>query len=271
MENNYGYIYKTVLKNGKIYIGQHKSNKNKDYSYYGSGALLNKDDIKSTDILEYCTIENINSREKYWIKKYNSIDKSIGVNLTIGGSGSKRKSSELEAEIHKLKDRLKEAKEELQEQVKEQNAYRKKTIQELRIDFRIATFRRIYNEFFKEEDINEYWADVYSDCVYLLTEECEDTNYKQEVFGDVVNEELEESIGQLASEQVNEMRKEYIINKNYFGKILEKNPNGCDDDNYIINKVREELLLDIDNFNDYIYWINDENDRYTTRELLLHD
>lgn len=85
------YIYKTTnLLNGKIYIGQHHG---KRKNYLGSGKLLlqeikkyGRDNFK-IEILEYCDEKNIDEKEKYWIKKLNSTDKSIGYNITIGGNG----------------------------------------------------------------------------------------------------------------------------------------------------------------------------------------
>lgn len=92
----YGYIYKTTnLINGKIYIGQHKSDKF-DKSYYGSGKrFLNafnkygKDNF-SCEIIEWCkTREIANDRERYWISYYNTQDRNIGYNITEGGEGWK--------------------------------------------------------------------------------------------------------------------------------------------------------------------------------------
>lgn len=90
----YGYIYKTTnLINGKIYIGQHKSNKF-DANYYGSGKSFysafkkyGKENFK-VEILEWCeTLEITNTQEKYWIEFYNSQNKEIGYNITDGGEG----------------------------------------------------------------------------------------------------------------------------------------------------------------------------------------
>lgn len=84
-------IYKTTnLINGKIYIGQDKNN---NPNYYGSGDLI-KHAIKKygkkyfiKEILCVCeTIEELNSKEKFYIIKYNSIDKNIGYNITVGGT-----------------------------------------------------------------------------------------------------------------------------------------------------------------------------------------
>lgn len=87
-----GYIYLTYCKvNGKIYIGQKKSNKFID-TYYGSGKLiqlaLKKYGVNNFEhtIIEWCdTEEELNKKERYWIFKYNSRDISIGYNLSEGG------------------------------------------------------------------------------------------------------------------------------------------------------------------------------------------
>jgi group I intron endonuclease len=86
-------IYKTTnLINEKIYIG--KDSKNNPY-YLGGGKLL-KLAIKKygrcnfrKDIVEFChSIEELNEREKHWVKELNSQDKSIGYNILVGGETS---------------------------------------------------------------------------------------------------------------------------------------------------------------------------------------
>lgn len=82
-------VYKTTnLVNGKVYIGKDAKN---DPNYLGSGILL-KQAIKKygksnfeKNILEYCTQDNINEREKYWIEFTKA--KEIGYNLADGGTG----------------------------------------------------------------------------------------------------------------------------------------------------------------------------------------
>jgi len=86
-------IYKTTnLIDNKIYIGKDVKNKP---SYLGSGKLLKlaikkygkhnfskiilEDNIWDKDILS--------NREIYWINYYNSTDRNIGYNLTLGGTG----------------------------------------------------------------------------------------------------------------------------------------------------------------------------------------
>jgi hypothetical protein len=84
-------IYKTTnLLNGKIYVGKDSKN-NPDY--YGSGVAikeaikrLGKENFKK-EIIEYCTADNINEREIYWIEQTNCRDLSIGYNLAPGGDG----------------------------------------------------------------------------------------------------------------------------------------------------------------------------------------
>ena len=88
-------IYKTTnLINGKIYIGQDTKNNPK---YKGSGTLLCKsfekygfDNFKK-EIIEsnIDSMDVLNEREIYWISYYNSTNKEIGYNLTLGGKGSK--------------------------------------------------------------------------------------------------------------------------------------------------------------------------------------
>jgi len=84
-------IYKTTnLVNGKIYIGQDSKNNSE---YFGSGDLI-KSAIKKygkknfiKEILCVCnTIDELNSKEKFYISEYNSTDKNIGYNITVGGT-----------------------------------------------------------------------------------------------------------------------------------------------------------------------------------------
>ena len=90
----YGYIYVTKNnKNGKVYVGQHKSNKY-DPSYLGSGKILKHALNKyghsnfSQTIIEACNSkEELNEREKYWIDIYKGKYKSLLYNLAKGGNG----------------------------------------------------------------------------------------------------------------------------------------------------------------------------------------
>lgn len=90
-----GYIYKTTnLINGKIYIGQKRSKIFLKEKYLGSGKIL-KNAINKygkhnfiTECIEECeTQEELNKKEVYWIKYFNSKDINIGYNIDSGGQG----------------------------------------------------------------------------------------------------------------------------------------------------------------------------------------
>jgi len=90
------YIYKTTnLINGKIYIGQSTKSIKETKNYLGSGQpyFINalkkygKENFKK-EILEVCnSLEELNKKEKFWIKEFNSLNSNIGYNLQNGGSG----------------------------------------------------------------------------------------------------------------------------------------------------------------------------------------
>lgn len=83
-------IYKTTnLITNKIYIGQDCNNRNE---YLGSGIHI-KSSIKKygrdnfrKEIIQYCdSIEELNEREIYWIKYFDSTNPIIGYNISMGG------------------------------------------------------------------------------------------------------------------------------------------------------------------------------------------
>jgi hypothetical protein len=92
-KNMVGYVYKTMnLINGKIYIGQKQS---QIYlpNYFGSGYLIkkaikkyDKENFYSWIICECNSLNILNKKEIYYIKKYNSTNRKIGYNITIGGN-----------------------------------------------------------------------------------------------------------------------------------------------------------------------------------------
>ena len=91
MEIQY-YIYMTTNKiNGKQYIGQHKGCINDNY--IGSGTLITKAIKKygkenfTKEIIELCTAENIDEKEKYWINYYNAVENKHFYNQMEGGTG----------------------------------------------------------------------------------------------------------------------------------------------------------------------------------------
>lgn len=91
-----GYIYVTTNKvNGKIYVGMHRVQTDEiDNKYFGSGKVLRKAIEKygkenfTCDIIEWCdSDEELSTREIYWIKQLNAMDKNIGYNMNEGGIG----------------------------------------------------------------------------------------------------------------------------------------------------------------------------------------
>ena len=88
------YIYLVKNKQEKVvYIGQQIGTKSIN-EYKGSGLLLNRaymkygDDYFKREIIEYCNIDELNNKEKLYIKKYNT-KFPHGYNLTDGGDGNK--------------------------------------------------------------------------------------------------------------------------------------------------------------------------------------
>ena len=98
-------IYKiTNSINDKIYIGKDSHNNS---NYYGSGILINKAIKKygkenfKKEIICYCFLDyEINDREKFYIKFYNSLHPN-GYNLTIGGDGFSDPTGEIAKKISK--------------------------------------------------------------------------------------------------------------------------------------------------------------------------
>lgn len=85
------YIYKTTnLINKKIYIGKSKGN---EPSYLGSGKILGNSIKKygaenfSKEILEECSDDEVDEREKFWIKEFRSQIRDVGYNIAGGGAG----------------------------------------------------------------------------------------------------------------------------------------------------------------------------------------
>ena len=94
----YGRIY--IIRNtvnGKVYIGQtHVSIKLRFQNHlsaarrgldYVIGKAIRKygEDKFYVELLEECLIEELNEREKYWIKFFKATDNRFGYNMSIGG------------------------------------------------------------------------------------------------------------------------------------------------------------------------------------------
>lgn len=94
MMTPYGYIYMTVNKiTGEKYIGQHKClTRNRVKEYLGSGTRFRnalrkygKENFEKT-IIEYCeSLEQLNDRERFWIKQYDAQRDPRFYNIAEGG------------------------------------------------------------------------------------------------------------------------------------------------------------------------------------------
>jgi group I intron endonuclease len=108
-----GSVYKTInLINNKIYIGKEKYSSN---TYLGSGKILKlaikkygKDSFKK-EILETCSDDIIDDREKYWINFYKSTNHTIGYNITIGGTGGDTFSNLSDIEKEKMIEKVRKS------------------------------------------------------------------------------------------------------------------------------------------------------------------
>lgn len=95
----YGRIY--IIKNtvnDKVYVDQTKVSLKLRFQNHLSAARNGKDYIIGKairkygedkfyiELLEECTVEELNEREKYWIAFFNSTDNRFGYNISIGGN-----------------------------------------------------------------------------------------------------------------------------------------------------------------------------------------
>ena len=105
-------IYKIKNKiNGKLYIGQsvyiehrfsehkRKCKENKYNNHFYNA--LKKHGIENFEftIIEKCSKQNLNNREQYWIKFYNSNNSQYGYNKTTGGDSNYKRTSDTKKKI----------------------------------------------------------------------------------------------------------------------------------------------------------------------------
>ena len=95
MKKAFIYIIKNT-KNNKVYIGQTKTtidirwNEHLRHTEYGNQVInramkkYGKDKFY-IEILEECTIENVNQKEIFYIEKFNSANSDFGYNVSLGG------------------------------------------------------------------------------------------------------------------------------------------------------------------------------------------
>lgn len=175
----YNFVYKTTcLVNNKIYVGRHSTN-NLDDGYLGSGKALLLSVKKygkknfNREILEFCNeIQELNKREEFWIFELNSLNRSIGYNLSEFSSGgdlltNNENLEEIKKKISKavrssnrwsLENRLKQSKEmKLNNPMKEEKAK--------------DCFRGDRNPMKKEENKSKIFTEEYSKKMSLILKE----------------------------------------------------------------------------------------------------
>ena len=108
-KNRIYFIYKYTFPNGKVYIGQTYKGSNRfgnHIEYHKQPvhfAMLKYPDYKK-EILEYCSIDEVDEREQFYIALYHSMEKPFGYNLTSGGNKNKQWAPEVRQRIiEKLK------------------------------------------------------------------------------------------------------------------------------------------------------------------------
>lgn len=91
------YIIRNIINN-KVYIGQTKVSLKLRFQNHLSAARNGKDYVIGKairkygeenfyiELLEECTIEELNEREKYWISYFNATNNKFGYNMSIGGN-----------------------------------------------------------------------------------------------------------------------------------------------------------------------------------------
>lgn len=102
MKDYYGIIYKrTNLINNKIYIGQTIGEPDTRWCAEDRSSQLigkkvreyGKENFKN-EVIDFANSkEELNEKEKYWIKYYNSSDSNFGYNRTKGGNGGSKPSN----------------------------------------------------------------------------------------------------------------------------------------------------------------------------------
>lgn len=98
LKNNTSGIYKINYPNGKCYIGLSVDIKRRMYEHNNPNkaktpcdlAIVKYGKVTEIEILELCAEKDLEEREIYWIKYYDSTNPLKGYNLTEGGDGSNR-------------------------------------------------------------------------------------------------------------------------------------------------------------------------------------
>lgn len=102
------FIYKYTFPNNKVYIGQSNTNAfryNKRSAYKGQvvyNAMMHYKKWNS-EILEYCSKEEVDDKEIYYIELYKANAKSYGYNRTAGGCGNHNPNEETRKKMSERK------------------------------------------------------------------------------------------------------------------------------------------------------------------------
>lgn len=118
------FIYKiTNTVNNKVYIGQvYNKSINARFDRHIKGANPDNPMLIDRAIYKYgkenfiveqidtaSSIEELNEKEKYWIKFYNSTDRNVGYNLTPGGEGGNTYICKSDEELNLIKQKISKA------------------------------------------------------------------------------------------------------------------------------------------------------------------
>lgn len=121
LQFNYMYIYKiTNTINGKVYIGQtynrsiyerfkgHLKSAKPTHPMLIDRAIYKygKENFIVEQIDEANSLSELNEKEQYWIKFYNSTDRNIGYNLTTGGEGGNTYLNKSKEDLDKIKQKI---------------------------------------------------------------------------------------------------------------------------------------------------------------------
>lgn len=101
------FIYKYTFPNGKVYIGQTYKGSGrygKPMKYKNSmvGNAMSKYPDFEKEIIEYCSKEQVDELERFYIKKYNSANRLYGYNRDFGGNEHKQLTDDLKKDLSRI-------------------------------------------------------------------------------------------------------------------------------------------------------------------------
>lgn len=190
-------IYKINYPNGKCYIGLSTDIKRRMWEHNNlkkaktpcDFAIQKYGKIQTIEILERCQNEDeLEEREKYWIKYYQSNNRNFGYNITEGGDGSHRAAEENPKAVFTNEQVL---------DIRKRRFYgeRKKDVYQDYSDFSFSTFEHIW--------LGRGYSDVGAE--YLIP-----TNSKtRQEYSSEANKGTKNGRAKFTEDQVREIRKRY--------------------------------------------------------------